>query len=416
MLLKRVHADDAALMARVHELHRVISAAERELLSCLAQLEPHEQWLDDGAHDMPHRVSMQLGISRWKAERWVSAGRALDPLPHVGSALANGEVTIDKAVELTRFVTPDDEEALVEWARDVAPGAIRRRGDELRRSERTEIEQIEDDRWLAWRWTDEGRRLLLEAELPAAQGAAVTDAIDSLANDIPTMPGEESRLLLGRRRADALAALCGSRSDGADDRTTVVVHVQAEALADAEATAVTERGAVLHVETARRLLCNADIQAVIEAADGSVLGVGRRSREPSAWMMRQPPSPRSDVHVPPVRQPAVLARAPHQMVVTRRPNRPRQPGVGLHVPPPTRARARLEPRARTRRRGQMVPAGRRSLSSRPTGGLTCGRERDMRAADRPVELPLGDRAVLHDLADDMVPGQTGHAAAGMGGR
>ena len=70
-------------MARVHELHRVISSAQRELLSCLAQLESHEAWLDDGAHDMAHWVSMQLGVSRWKAERWVAAGRSLDQLPHI---------------------------------------------------------------------------------------------------------------------------------------------------------------------------------------------------------------------------------------------------------------------------------------------------------------------------------------------
>ena len=285
MLLEAL-ADTAALLARVHELHRAISTAERELLSRLAELETHEAWLDDGAHDMPHWISIQLGVSRWKAERWVSAGRALRSLPYTASALERGDLTIDKVVELTRFAAADDEEALVEWARDVAPGAIRRRGDELRRAERTETEQIEEDRWLAWRWTDEGRRLLLEAELPAAQGAAVTDAIDSLANEIPAMPGEESHLLIGRRRADALAALCGSRGEGPDDRTTVVVHVQAEALADTQATGVTESGAVLHVDTVRRLLCNATIQPVVEAADGSVIGVGSGSREASTWMMR----------------------------------------------------------------------------------------------------------------------------------
>lgn len=217
-------ADDSALVARVHELHQVISASQRELLSCLAQLESHETWLDDGAHDMAHWVSMQLGVSRWKAERWVSAGRGLNELRRVASSFAKGELGMDKVVELTRFATADDEEALVDWAQNVAPGAIRRRGDELRRAERTEVEQIEEDRWLAWRWTDEGRRLLLEAELSAAQGSVVTDALDRLANEIPTMPGEESHLL---------------------------------------------------------------IRTVIESADGSVIGLGRAAREPSSWMMRQ---------------------------------------------------------------------------------------------------------------------------------
>jgi hypothetical protein len=205
------------LIARVHELNRVVSAAQREMLSCLAELETHEAWLDDGAYDMAHRVSMQLGVSRWKAERWVSAGAALESLPAIAASFAAAEVGIDKVVELTGFATPDDEEALLAWAGDVTSGAIRRRGEELRRAERVEVEQIEEDRWLAWRWTDEGKRLLLEAELPAAQGAVVTEALDRLAGEIPAMPGEESRLLIGRRRADALAVACASGRDAGDD-------------------------------------------------------------------------------------------------------------------------------------------------------------------------------------------------------
>ena len=256
------------------------------MLDCLAEIETHEAWLDDGAHDMPHWVSMQLGVSRWKAERWVAAGGELRSLPAIASAFEGGEICIDKVVELTRFATPDDEEALLEWASDVASGAIRRRGEELRRAERAEIEQIEEDRWLAWRWTDEGRRLLLEAEMPAAQGAVVTEALDRLASEIPVMPGEEHQLLIGRRRVDALAMACGSSGTGGTD-ATVVIHVQAESLADDGANARTDDGAVLPIDVARRFLCNAKIQTVIEAADGSVLGLGRTARQPSAWMLRQ---------------------------------------------------------------------------------------------------------------------------------
>jgi Domain of unknown function (DUF222)/HNH endonuclease len=123
--------------------------------------------------------------------------------------------------------------------------------------------------------------------MPAAQGAAVTEAIDRLAGAIPVMPDEESHLLIGRRRVDALATLCGSDGQGAEDRTTVVVHVQAEALADAEANAVTEHGPVILIGSVRRLLCNATIQAVVEGADGAVIGLGRARREPSTWMLRQ---------------------------------------------------------------------------------------------------------------------------------
>ena len=134
------------------------------------------------------------------------------------------EIGIDKVVELTRFATPDDEEALLEWAGDVASGAIRRRGEELRRAERVEIEQIEEDRWLAWRWTDEGRRLLLEAEMPAAQGAVVTEALDRLAERDPRDAGRRVAVAdrpPPRRRAHGRVRLWATRRrrrDGRDPR------------------------------------------------------------------------------------------------------------------------------------------------------------------------------------------------------
>src|SRR5439155_17922146 len=122
--------------------------------------------------------------------------------------------------------------------------------------------------------------------MPAAQGAVVTEALDRLASEIPAMPGEEHQMLIGRRRVDALAIAIGSRRPG-DADATVVIHVQAETLADDGANARTDDGVVLPIDVARRFLCNAKIQTVVEAADGSVVRVGRTSREPSTRMMRQ---------------------------------------------------------------------------------------------------------------------------------
>ena len=379
----------ATLIARVHELNLVVSSAQREMLSCLAELEQHESWLDDGAHDMPHWVSMQLGVSRWKAERWVAAGAALESLPAIAESFASAEIGIDKVVELTRFATPDDEEALLEWAGDVASGAIRRRGEELRRAERVEIEQIEEDRWLAWRWTDEGRRLLLEAELPAAQGAVVTEALDRLADDIPAMPGEESRLLIGRRRADALTVACASGRH-ADGDATVVIHVQAETLTDNGANGRTDDGVVLPMDVARRFLCNARVQTVVEAADGSVVGLGRTTREPSAWMVRQLRYRDRSCTFPGCGNTRVHAGAPHPVVVTRRIDRPRQPCTGLHVPPSPGARARMEPRTHARGRDAMAQARRRPVSSRPSRSAAIARGLRSAARTRAACNPAAD--------------------------
>jgi hypothetical protein len=48
-----------------------------------------------------------------------------------------------------------------------------------------------------------------------------------------------------------------------------------------------EDGPVIHPETATRLMCSGRIQALLEDEAGDVLRVGRLSREPSTWMLRQ---------------------------------------------------------------------------------------------------------------------------------
>ena len=76
-----------ALAARVRRLHRDISRLQRELLDTLTQLEDSEAWIEEGARDMAHWTTMQLGISRWKAERWQTSGRALADAPRHGRRL-----------------------------------------------------------------------------------------------------------------------------------------------------------------------------------------------------------------------------------------------------------------------------------------------------------------------------------------
>src|SRR3954467_4990286 len=119
-----MHGSTHQLIARVHELNRIVSAAQRELLPALAELDEREAWLDDGAHDMPHWVSMELGVSRWKAERWGAAGHRFLGLPATANPLERGALGIDKVFELPRCAIPDDDEPLAEWAEDVTSGAI----------------------------------------------------------------------------------------------------------------------------------------------------------------------------------------------------------------------------------------------------------------------------------------------------
>ncbi|MGZ5353545.1 MAG: DUF222 domain-containing protein [Actinomycetota bacterium] len=277
------------LAATMDATHARACRAERELLSLIAEADGREAWRDEGARDTAHWLSMRYGISHWKAHRWIVAAHALESLPRLSEAFARGEIGLDKVVELCRFATADTEGRLIGWARGVSCAAVRRRGDLEARVSIREIRDAERGRFLEWWYLDEGRRFGLEAELPAAQGAIVVRALERLAGEIPAMPGEEDEVYASARRADAFVALCSARvRDDADpDRATVIVHATLDGLVRDVGGCEVEGGPVVHPHTVRRLLCNARVQTVLEDRVGNVVGLGRTSREPSAWMVRQ---------------------------------------------------------------------------------------------------------------------------------
>jgi Domain of unknown function (DUF222)/HNH endonuclease len=277
------------LIAAADAANARMGAAQRDLLALIAAIDRAEAWQGDGARDIAHWVGMRYGIAAWKAHRWVAAAHALVELPTTAEALGSGRLGIDKVVELTRFATAETERGLVRWAATVSCGAIRRRGDLLSRPELQEDRDAERDRSLSWWYADEGRRWNLQAELPAATGAIVVRAIERMAAQVPESPDDDVVGDASARRADALVALCSARiaADPDPDRATVVVHAQLAGLVTGSGGAELEGGPVIHPETVRRLLCNARVQTVIENEAGDAIGVGRLTREPAAWMVRQ---------------------------------------------------------------------------------------------------------------------------------
>lgn len=281
---------DERLIQTADATHACVGQAEWRFLAVVAEVDRRGLWEHDGARNTCHWLTMRYGISHWKAERWVAAAYALECLPRLSEALARGELGIDKVVELCRFATPETEPELIRWGQEVACGAIRHRGDLARAASRAECVDAEETRFVSWSYTDEGRRFELEAELPAAHGAVVARALERMAERMPQMPGEHDEAQgAPARRADALVALCSARigTDPDSDRATVVIHAQLSGLEGNTGGCEIEGGPVIHPETVRRLLCDARVQTVVEDGAGTVVGLGRLSREPSASMLRQ---------------------------------------------------------------------------------------------------------------------------------
>jgi hypothetical protein len=290
---------DEALVEEMDAINAEIGQRQRQLFALIVRADKAKSWEEWGAQDLAHFLCIRYGISYWKASRWIDAAHALENLPLTSEALANGEISVDKVVELTRFATAETEEYLLEWARGVSAGRIRYKADlEIRRS-KEEAAEVDRARLLHWWYFDEGRRFALYTELPSSQGAKLVRSIEREAASIPVIPGEEAPYDAPARRADALVAMASARiaSDADPDRATVIIHARAEvlgeellaqdALSSTQGGCEIEGGGVIHPQEALRLACSGRIQWITEDRGGNPTQVSTLSTEPSGWKLRE---------------------------------------------------------------------------------------------------------------------------------
>jgi hypothetical protein len=139
---------------------------------------------------------------------------------------------------------------------------------------------------------DDDGSLLLNARLPAEEGAVVLAALEAAGDrvraaalaDVDENDSAESFSEPSTERADALvlvaqtALASDSKPVSSRDQHEIVVHVDAATLAhDEDGACNVEAGPALHPETARRLACDSSVIRVLER-DGRPLSVGRKTR------------------------------------------------------------------------------------------------------------------------------------------
>jgi len=173
---------------------------------------------------------------------------------------------------------------LIPWAERVSPGAIRHRGDLEQRREAERERQDATHRSLTYAYEGEGRRLLLHADLPSAEGSMVVAALEARAGTVPVLPGQEHDH--DARMADALVAACTEGSAGRDlPRATVVVHTTERALASGEEAGEVEGGGILPGPVVQRLGCTARVRVMVQDRSGDPLHLGRATRVPSPGIL-----------------------------------------------------------------------------------------------------------------------------------
>src|SRR5262249_48285269 len=259
------------------------------------------------AHWLAWRVGLELGAAR----EHVRVARALGALPRLRAALACGELSYSKVRALTRVATPDTEERLLAVGRagtaehvEVIVRGWRRMDrqaevDETTRHHRNRGLHVYPDGdgmvVIRGRLEREGGEVLIQAlaaakdalyrrrkakNVPAETGEFDVPAGTSVVDGSPEAPTVE------QQQADALAlvaetALHRGMDPGAPgERYQVVVHVDAQVLADADAPgqSVLDGGARVPAGTSQRLACDASRVVMRHDAEGRITEVGARTR------------------------------------------------------------------------------------------------------------------------------------------
>lgn len=266
---ERVAVD--ALAARIIERHQQIDSLTHRLLIDIRAFDEVEGWKHEGMQSCAHWLSARLGIGLGTAREKVRVARALGKLPALDEALETGQVSYSQVRAVTRVATEDNEETLVNMARQASAAELEYNCRLFRRVQRSSgeepVEPPPPERWLRRTNTDDGL-VRIEIQLEPEQAARVIEACRASAAD----------------PVDGLVAMAEMALRGnAPERPPVEVmaHVDVATL-DGH----TEDGTRISAETCERLLCDAGIVPVLDDATGKTLEVGRKLRTPSPAVNR----------------------------------------------------------------------------------------------------------------------------------
>lgn len=284
---------------QIAELSAHLEAATARVLDLIREFDAREGWAV-GFRSCAAWLAWRVGLDMGAARERVRVARALGTLPRLASALARGELSYAKVRALTRVATAETEERLLAVGRAGTAEHVERLVRAWRRVDRQaearEAAQRHAARALHVYQDDDGT-VVVRGRLDAEAGALLLRALAAAREKLyqrscrtqldagaaepalepPAMP---------QQQADALTLLAETAlrhelDPGAPgERYQVVVHVDAPALADADAPGqcVLEDGPRVSAETGRRLACDASRVVMRHGGNGRVVEVGARTR------------------------------------------------------------------------------------------------------------------------------------------
>jgi hypothetical protein len=272
----------------IEQLGALLCATQAALCDVVTAADAEGDWRVDGATGMAPWLEGTLHVTSSTAREWVRVGKALDGLPHLRGAFAEGLLSWDQVAPATRFVTPATDEAEAHHlpgcsaaqVEDLARQRRLRSRDDARRSNNQRSFRSRADHVTG------GRRY--SGFLPDALAARFDAVLDRIIEGHG--PDEDGHFApIDVQRADALLELADQRAaaDADPDTCLAVVHVPADVV-DGK---VDGNGTIDDLQVAAdsvlRLLCDSKIEFHVDGPDGATVGIARGSRSIPRWLRRR---------------------------------------------------------------------------------------------------------------------------------
>jgi hypothetical protein len=272
----------------IEQLGALLCATQAELCDVVTAADAEGDWKVDGATAMAPWLVGTLHVASGTARAWVRVGAALDRLPHLRAAFAEGLLSWDQVRPATTFVTPGDDGEQAQHLQGCSAAQVEDLARQHRPRTTRDARRAHDLRRLHAR-TDHatgGRRY--SGFLPAELAARFEASLDRVLEEIgPNEDGLFDPIFV--RRADALVELADKWAAGDVDPDTclAVVHVPADVV-DGH---VDGNGTVDDLQVAAdsvlRLLCDCKLEFHIDNPDGATVGISRGSRSIPRWLRRR---------------------------------------------------------------------------------------------------------------------------------
>ncbi len=291
--LTDANSDPGVLERTVLEAGRMLHNSRYRLIVALAAYDGTGRWALTGAVTCAHWAADTLGVAVGTAREWLRIGHALQDLPAVARAMADGRLSYCAVRTLTRVAIdhPEAQDELVELAERSRPGQL---GRDLTRwtlghdTEEQHEERERRDTYLSLRIDPDGMGVLT-ARMPAIELGRIQAAVDALVMQAKQSDPDDPRPSLGRQRALALVDLVttsgigtGKPSD-ADRRcrvaTEVIIHVRGDGVS-------LHDGSPLADSVIAEVIDTAFIRALIHDAENRPVNASTRRRHPTPRQKR----------------------------------------------------------------------------------------------------------------------------------